>query len=190
MPKYTLNNIYIIMNENTIKLLQYSTNDNVQSFTLCNQNFISKCISIYDGDTATFCILLHNQLYKFKMRLSGIDTPEMRPSKKQYNRKLEKKAAIMSRNRLLQLVTDQEIQINMVYSRKEIRDILDKNRKLIYIKCGKCDKYGRCLVKLYDSNEYIKSFNNILVEDGYAYKYYGGKKMNNFINYFRININI
>ena len=57
-------------------------------------------------------------------------------------------------------------------------------------KCGKCDKYGRCLVKLYDSNEYIKSFNNILVEEGYAYKYYGGKKMDNFIDYFRININI
>ena len=176
------------MKEHIINLLKCSTNDNVKNFSLCNKTFTSKCVSIYDGDTATFSILLHNQLYKFKMRLSGIDTPEMRPSKKKHNRELEKKASIISRNRLLQLVTDQEIQLNMAYSRKEIRDILDRNRKLIYIKCGKYGKYGRCLVKLYNTEKDTKSFNNVLVEEGYAYKYYGGKKINDFTNYFRVDI--
>ena len=169
--------------------IQKCTN-NIPEFSLDGETHVGKIVSCYDADTVKIVIRYAEKLTKFNCRLTGIDTPEMRPSKKQYNRELEKKASIISRNRLLQLVTDQEIQINMVYNRKEIRNILDKNRKLIYLKCGKCDKYGRCLVKLYDSNEYIKSFNNILVEEGYAYKYYGGKKMDNFIDYFRININI
>ena len=74
----------------------------------------------------------------------------------------------------------------MAYSKQEIKNILNLNKKLIYIKCGKCGKYGRCLVKLYNTKEDTKSFNNILVEEGYAYKYYGGKKHNDFTSYFTI----
>ena len=172
------------MNEDNIKLLQSSTSDNVKKFSLCDKMFISKCISIYDGDSATFCIVLHNQIYKFNMRLSGIDTPEMRPLKTKPNRDLEKKASIISRNKLLQLVTDQNINLHTAYSKREIKNILNINKKLLYIKCGKFDKYGRCLVKLYNTKDHIKSFNNILVENGYAYKYYGGKKKDDFTSYF------
>ena len=49
-----------------------------------------------------------------------------------------------------------------------------KTNKIVHVKCGKFDKYGRLLVYITIDNINI---NNHLVEKGYAYKYKGGTKM-------------
>jgi len=103
------------------------TYENTQKFSLENRILPAKCLDIYDGDTATFGVIINHELYKFNMRLSGIDTPEIRPRKNNPNRDSEKKAAKYVRNRVLQLITDQEIDLNKNYTRKQIKNILGSN---------------------------------------------------------------
>ena len=57
--------------------LELCTFDNTPKFSLENRILPAKCLDIYDGDTATFGVIISGDLYKFSMRLSGIDTPEI-----------------------------------------------------------------------------------------------------------------
>jgi len=167
-----------------------STYYNTSKFSLENKILPAKCLDIYDGDTATFAVIINNELYKFNMRFSGIDTPEIRPKKNNLNRNAEKAAAIYVRNRVLQLITNQEIDINTKYTRKQIKNILAKSRTIVYLKCGKFGKFGRCLIKVFltqqDLQDKTKSINKILLYENLAYKYYGGAKNKNFESYFKI----
>lgn len=81
------------------KLLN-STYENTSIFSLEGKNISGKCVDIYDGDTMTLSVSISGNIYKFKMRLSGIDTPEIRPRKNNPNRDEEKGAAIYVRNRV------------------------------------------------------------------------------------------
>lgn len=166
------------------------TYQNTPKFSLENRILPAKCLDIYDGDTATFGVIINHELYKFNMRLSGIDTPEIRPRKNNPNRDSEKKAAKYVRNRVLQLITDQEIDLNKNYTRKQIKNILGNSRKIVYLKCGKFGKFGRCLIKVFlneeDLDDKTKSINKILLRENLAYQYYGGKKNNDFTSYFKI----
>ena len=123
------------------------------------------------------------------MRLSGIDTPEIRPKLNKENRVAEVAAAKYVRNRFLDLITDQEIDLKTKYSKKKIKDVLGASRKIVYLKCGKFEKYGRCLIKIFLSEEDLvdktKSVNKILLNEGLAYKYYGGKRNKDFTSYFK-----
>ena len=57
---------------------------------------------------------------------------------------------------------------------------MDRNKKLMKIKCKNFDKYGRLLVSIYSlDNKYI---NQILIEEGFAIEYSGGKKKNLLLN--------
>jgi len=158
-------------------------------FSLENKVLSAKCLDIYDGDTATFGVVINNELYKFNMRLSGIDTPEIRPRKNNPNRDEEKNAAIYVRNRFLKLVTDNEINLEKKYKKKEIRKILADSKKIVFLKCGKFGKFGRCLIKVFlkeeELNDKTKSINKILLRENLAYKYYGGTKETNFKSYFK-----
>ena len=85
------------------------------------------------------------------IRLYGINTPEIRTRDK-----IEKKAGLAAMARLEELLADND-------NRCVIRTSLDKK-----------GKYGRVLGTLY--GEYNVNFNEVLVEEGYADEYFGGKK--------------
>jgi endonuclease YncB( thermonuclease family) len=169
--------------------LEACTYENTQTFGLKDQVLPAKCLDLYDGDTGTFAVTVHGNAYKFKMRLSGIDTPEIRPSKSNPNRDEEKEAARYVRNRVLQLVSDQSIDLNKKYTKREIKQMLAANKKIVFLKCGKCGKFGRTLIKIFLSEEDVtdksRSVNKILLREGLAYKYYGGSKNRDFTSYFR-----
>ena len=169
--------------------LEACTYDNTQTFGLKDQILPAKCLDLYDGDTGTFAVAVHGNAYKFKMRLSGIDTPEIRPSRSNPNRDEEKEAAMYVRNRVLQLVSDQVIDMNKKYSKREVKQILASNKKIVFLKCGKCGKFGRTLIKIFlneeDLTDKTRSVNKILLREGLAYKYYGGSKNRDFRSYFR-----
>jgi endonuclease YncB( thermonuclease family) len=134
-----------------------------------NGIFIGKCVSVYDGDTVNIVFnpfgLNTDQIYRFRTRLLGIDTPEIKT--KNMN---EKKKAILVRQYLRDLILN----------------------KLVYIKCEGFDKYGRLLVYIYDKlhelpdmtnkdnnlkmGGILNSVNQILIDKEYAYSYDGGKK--------------
>lgn len=121
-------------------------------FSLEGLEIKAKVISVYDGDTikCVFPLKDSNKLYKWNCRLSGVDTPEIRTRNKE-----EKQYG------------------------KKVRDDLRKQilNKVVTIKCGDFDKYGRLLVELKDycENETC-SINEWLINKEYAFRYNGGKK--------------
>lgn len=137
--------------------------NNTPEFSLNNFNSEGKIVSVYDGDSVHIVLPLNLikmndttninevKLYKFNCRLNGLDTPEIRTKNIQ-----EKEFGL------------------------KVRDILrDKIlNKIVKVKCGDFDKYGRLLVDIYLEDLHI---NKWLIDNGYANNYDGGKKTKWFI---------
>ena len=110
---------------------------------------IGQVIKVYDGDTITIAAKLpfaRSPLYRFSVRLNGIDTPEIKGK------------------------SEDEISVA-----KEARDalsglILHKN---VVLKNVATEKYGRILADVYLDELHI---NKWLIEQRFAVKYDGGTK--------------
>jgi len=161
------------MSENSDDTLLNCKDCEIECFNLDGQEFETKVTNIYDADTCRCVFYLNGKLVKYTIRLVGIDTPEIRPRKTVENRDEEIASAKRARNRLIQLATDQTIDLELAPGKKEIQKLLDSNKKLITIKCEEFDKYGRLLGKLYDGDV---CFNELLIQEGHAYAYDGGTK--------------
>lgn len=125
-------------------------------FTFDGEIHLAKIISCYDGDTC-HCIFKYNGEYKiFTIRMYGYDSPEMKLSKdiEETERNILKNNAILAKHRLEELILN----------------------KCVYIFCQDFDKYGRILaqikIDLYDE----KTVNDIMIEEGLGYPYFGGSK--------------
>lgn len=99
--------------------------------------------SVYDGDTLTALVDLgfHTKL-TIKVRLYGIDTPELRGDNRE--------EGLTSKKRLEELVLNKEV-ILKTYKDKQ-------------------EKFGRWLADVF-VEENTKSINDILIEEGLAKKY-------------------
>lgn len=111
-----------------------------------------RVIKVYDGDTITIASKLvnSNQLYRFTVRLNGIDTPEIKGKTEK-----EKQAAIIARDCLSNLLLN----------------------KYITLKNVNTEKYGRILADVYLGDLHV---NKWLLDNKYAVPYDGGKKYSNF----------
>lgn len=108
---------------------------------------IKKIVKIVDGDTVDVMIDLGFDIYvKQRIRLAGINAPESR------TRDLEEKKRGMSAKARLQELCDEA--------------------DLILHSCG-IGKYGRILGHIYKDGA---SLNDIMLAEGHAVKYYGGKR--------------
>lgn len=111
-----------------------------------------KVVKVYDGDTITIVATLdfglyHSpQLYKFSVRLNGIDTPELKTKNEN-----EKKLAMVARD--------------------ELKKQLDN--KIVELKNVSLEKYGRLLADVYVGDVCV---NEWMVTNGYAVRYDGGTK--------------
>ena len=117
-------------------------------FSLEGSTIQGKVVSVYDGDTIKLVFPVHDTLYKWSCRLEHVDTPELRTKCK-----IQKKYGYIVRDEL----------------RKKIME------KIVTVKCGEFDKYGRLLAEIYMPDE-EKSVNEWLIEKGYAFYYDGGTK--------------
>ena len=133
------------VNNSQLSILQNST-DKTPIFTLDSKEFNAKCTKCYDADTVHLVFLYNGQLSRWTCRLEGIDSAEIKSNDEQ-----EREFAIKSRDYLKGLILD----------------------KIVTIKCGKFDKYGRLLVTI---NLDELNINNHLVKNGYAYSYNGKTK--------------
>lgn len=107
-----------------------------------------KIIKCYDGDTCTLAAKPYpnEPVFRFSLRLDGIDTPEMRSKST-----TEKEAAKLVQEKLSDLIMD----------------------KFVDVKVTKTDKYGRLLCTVtYDGI----NVNEWLLEQNYATEYHGGTK--------------
>jgi endonuclease YncB( thermonuclease family) len=126
-------------------------------FTLDKEVHRAKVLSVYDGDTITVCFFYNNKYQKFHVRMHGYDSSEIKPKKNIPNREEIKKSAIAAKNRLIELI----------------------GGRIIYLYCGKFDKYGRLLGKIKLNENDSLYINDIMVQEGYGYPYLGKTKIKN-----------
>lgn len=114
----------------------------------------AKCIKCYDGDTVHLIFKYpyksRGKLWKWKCRLNGIDTPEMKSSNPK-----EKYKATEAKEYLSSLILN----------------------KIVVVEVVGFDKYGRLLayLRLKTRHGYI-DISSHMIEKGYAKAYSGGKK--------------
>jgi len=128
--------------------------DALTYFSMDGDTHLARVISCYDGDTIHCVFKLFYKYYKFKIRLYGIDTPEMKPNLAIENRKTLVDRAHKAKLRLEELILN----------------------KLVYVYCREYDKYGRILavIKLREDDD--KTVNDMMIDEGYAVPYFGGTK--------------
>jgi endonuclease YncB( thermonuclease family) len=111
---------------------------------------VGKVIKVYDGDTITIASKLpntENPIYRFSVRLNGIDSAEIKG--KTAN---EKKLAIKARDKLHELIFG----------------------KMIHLKNISTEKYGRILADVYLDDLHV---NQWMLDNGLAVPYDGGTKI-------------
>lgn len=105
-----------------------------------------KVIKVYDGDTITIASKINKIKYRFSVRLLGIDSPEIKGKSTK-----EKELAIISRDKLSELIMD----------------------KMIRLENLSTEKYGRILADVYIGTLHVNKF---MLDNGYAVPYDGKTK--------------
>ncbi len=143
---------------------------NTPYFTLNGNTSYARVCDVYDGDTITLILEVDGTFKKFKTRMSGIDTCEIR-SKSLKNRELAQKARI----RLIELITNNSH--NNTISKKDTKSLFEDSVFIVWVKCYEFDKYGRLLADIFVDQDCEKSFSQILNEEHLAYTYHGDTKL-------------
>jgi endonuclease YncB( thermonuclease family) len=129
-------------------------------FDLNGMTSVARVVSVYDGDTFQFVIpLFDSKVFRFNARILGINTCELKDPDP-----LLKEKGILARNRLIQLITGRE---DISFSSStQIVEYFERNVCLVKIQCGKMEKYGRVLVKVYMPDG--RDVGDILLSEGHA----------------------
>lgn len=118
---------------------------------------IREVLKVVDGDTIDALIDLgFDIMYKSRIRLAGIDTPESR------TRDSDEKALGLE-------------------SKKYLAEALKSSKKIVVRteRMNSTEKFGRVLGWIYlDDNS--NSINNVMIKDGYAWEYTGEAKVKDF----------
>ena len=107
-----------------------------------------RVIKVYDGDTITIATYVHDlpDLYRFSVRLNGIDCPEMKTKNES-----EKAVAELAKQRLSNVIWGKDVELRGV----------------------QLEKYGRILAEVWFDGV---SMNDMLVMERLAVAYDGGTK--------------
>ena len=146
----------VSLEDSFIKNKSIDWKDTIPFVPPINQGFV---IKVYDGDTITIASKLpypESPLYRFSVRLNGIDCPEIKG--KDNN---EKQCAQIAKNEVIDLVLNKEIHLKNIQT----------------------EKYGRILADVYINNLHV---NQHLIEKRLAVKYDGGTKISpkNWLDYY------
>lgn len=111
----------------------------------------AKLERVVDGDTIDALVDLGFDTWKrVRIRMHGINSPESR------TRDLEEKEKGLA-------------------AKKYLQDILESNGGVFILVSHGVGKYGRCLGEIYLTED-SDSINNLLISEGHAKEYYGGKR--------------
>jgi micrococcal nuclease len=133
-----------------------STYENTPEYTLNNLRQKVKILRVLDGDTVDIALYheASKHIYRHRVRLYGIDTPEKRPSLLDPNRQAEIAASLRAKQALEQRVKENDfILVALFYQ---------------------TDKYGRQMCTFYDKNG--DDINQWMIQQGHAYEYHGKTK--------------
>jgi endonuclease YncB( thermonuclease family) len=148
------------------------------TFSLAGQKLIGRVVGVYDGDTMTVVLPIFNQVFKFSVRLDGIDTCEMK-SKSDTNKNLAKSAKTCVMEHLIRAYSLQQ-------PLQDDKHFFDNHIVLVRVECHEFDKYGRLLANVYpvcDTSSSSKtsfsdeSLSTTLLNQHLAYSYAGKTKL-------------
>ena len=134
-------------------LLLRKINDHkqIKFWSLKGKKLKCKPVHVYDGDTIHVVVIMNNKPFKWKVRMLGYDSPEMKPPLAQENREQEIESAKQARDTLADWILD----------------------KIVDIEFGEFDKYGRPLGTIYVNGI---SVNEWMIYNRYGVPYDGGTK--------------
>ncbi len=135
--------------EEIIKQLTDLNCTDIKRFSFKGIDTPARVSSIYDPDTITIVFPMLGKFIKLKVRLSGIDAPELKSKIKAESDVCKK--GIEQMNKLI-------------------------GDKVIRVQLDDFDKYGRVLARVYTLDENPICINDYLIEYQYVRKYDGGKK--------------
>jgi endonuclease YncB( thermonuclease family) len=132
------------------------TDENTPYFTYEDVRMIVKVVRVIDGDTIVIVMKQEgtNKIYKYRVRLYGIDTPESRPPRDQSNRAVEIAASLDAKMALIQKLSEVNYYVTIHFHH--------------------FDKYGRLLGTIYGKDGV--NVNQWLVINHYAVAYNGKTK--------------
>jgi endonuclease YncB( thermonuclease family) len=130
-------------------------NDDLKLHSFAGQIKKCKVVDVYDGDTCTIVFKNKGSYEKYRFRLYGIDTPEMKPllSIEEKEREREKQLANKAKKALSDLILN----------------------KIVRIEFTKEEKYGRLMGTIFLGKINV---NYKMIDDKFAVSYDGGKKIN------------
>jgi endonuclease YncB( thermonuclease family) len=117
-------------------------------FSLKGYKTLAVVVKVYDGDTIHAVFEYMGKAFKWKCRISHVDTPEIRTK-------------------------DPEIKKKAYYVRDKLKELI--LNKSVELYCGGFDKYGRLLVEIILPETQLR-VDDWLIENDYAKSYEGGTK--------------
>lgn len=132
------------------------THENTPAYGYENVKKLVKVLKVIDGDTLDIA-LYHDEarkIFKHRIRLYGIDTPEKRPLLSNPERNREMEAAKKAQGALVQR--------------------LKENDNVVIALFHTFDKYGRLMATFYDKQG--DDINKWMITSGYAQEYFGKTK--------------
>jgi endonuclease YncB( thermonuclease family) len=115
-------------------------------FTMKGKKLYCKVIDVYDGDTCNIVFELNNELLHYKLRLYGINSKELKPSKNLENREQYIIEARLAKEALENKVLN----------------------KVVYIEFVQEEKFGRLMGTIYSTNNKTININEEMVKEGHA----------------------
>ena len=181
-------------------------------FSLAGRVTWAKVIACFDGDTFTAALPLFGEVFAFSCRLHGCDTPEMHPPRTvpEPQRAALKARAVLAKQALLsclcsgvpapplqplqplqpqqpqQPLQPQQLGASHAASGGLSSAALDArvaaNSRLVRLRCGEFDKYGRLLVRVggaggEEGEEECEDATDYMVRGGFAVAYSGGARV-------------
>ena len=111
--------------------------------------YSAKCLKVVDGDTLDARVDLGFDTFKkIRIRLVGINAPESR------TRDLEEKARGLA-------------------AKARVKELMKENKNQFVLHSQGVGKFGRCLGEIFLGESKL---NDILINEGHAVAYYGGKR--------------
>lgn len=153
--------------------IRSATAATVPEFSLAGKTLPAKVVSCYDGDTFQAVLPVEDKLWRFNCRMSGYDTPEMKPPKSKPGRDLEKARAIRAKQGLLSQVCS-AVDMSRDLSNPELDALVAANTRVVELTCKEFDKYGRLLVSAVTTEG--PTIAEWMIQKGYGYAYEGGTK--------------
>lgn len=151
------------MDASTLQFLKELDTTTVPHLSLEATRTMARVTDVYDGDTLTLAMQVFGKVYKVSGRLIGVDTCERHDEDEAKRARAER-----ARDRLLELIGADATKCS---SRAKAQEFFKNVPVLVYVECGKFDKYGRVLVSLKRKQEDARTISEVLLEEGHAVKF-------------------